>query len=215
MKLHKKIFGITLFLSLPFVVMPALVLHAADKPETKSVKIGVVNFTTCVEKSKLGQQEQATFELMKSQMEKILKEKEKVLTEIAEQLEDPDFVDGLSVEKETELKRNYRTLGQELAQLQNQYIQTLQQANVQIIQKIADIIAKASERVAEQKKFDLLVNKDSTFFHAADLDVSDLVAKEMDTLFDQEKAASPAPTPAGVPPVAGSDKTTTPAAPVK
>ena len=49
-------------------------------------KVALVNFKTCVEKSKLGKEEQANFDRMKKQMEDVLTEKEKFLKEIAKKL---------------------------------------------------------------------------------------------------------------------------------
>lgn len=164
---------------------------------TRAFKIAVVNFKTCVENSTLGKQEQGTFEAMKKQMEAILSEKEKSLNEIAGKLGDVDYLDSLSPDAETEIKRKFRALSQELTQAQNQYYQTLQQANYKIIQKIAESIEKASAKVAKDLKIDLVYNEEGTFFYAEDLDISSLVVTEMDALFEKElKEAKQNPTPA-------------------
>lgn len=154
---------------------------AADTP----VKIGIVNFKKVVEESKLGKKEEAAFEAMKNQMEKTVEEKEKVLTELANKLNDPDQLDLMSVEAETELKRKFRALSQELSQIQAQYYQTLNQANFKIVQGLSGSVAQASERVAQQQKLDLVMNSETAFFSNKTLDVSNLIVKEMDLMFDQ------------------------------
>lgn len=158
----------------------------------KDLKIGLVDFRACVEDSKLGKQEQAAFEAVKKKMESVLEEKEKELNELADKLNDPDQLDLMSAEAETELKRKFRALSQDLSQLQAQYYQSLNQTNMKIVQSLADTIAEASEMVAEEDHFDLLINNESTFFCKGTLDVSPKVVAKMDWIFDEEaKKISP------------------------
>jgi outer membrane protein len=140
-------------------------------------KIGTVNFRTCVETSKYGAQEQ---------MESVLEEKEKALTELSNKFNDPDYLDSLTNEAEAELKHKFRTLNGELQQHQQQYMQILQQTNYKIIQGISEKVNKAAETVAKQQGLDLIVNDEGTFFHAASLDVSKDIVKEMDKMFEKE-----------------------------
>lgn len=170
-------------------------LEAADKAPEKShkdLKIGLVDFRACVEESKLGKQEQAAFEAIKKKMETVLEEKEKELNELADKLNDPDQLDLMSPEAETELKRKFRALSQELSQVQAQYYQSLNQTNMKIVQKLADTVAEASEMVAKEDQFDLLINNESTFFSKDNLDVSPRIVEKMNWLFDEEaKKSSP------------------------
>lgn len=155
--------------------------------QTKPLRIAVVNFKTCVEKSKIGQKEQSTFDGMKKQMENILKDKEKSLNEVASKFNDIDYLDSLSPDAETELKRQFRTLNQEFNQQQSQFYQVLSQANVTIVQKLTDSVTKASTEVAKANKIDLILSEDSGFYHAASLDISSLVIKAMDEAFEKDE----------------------------
>ena len=160
--------------------------QAKSFEQPKSLKIAVVDFKTCVEKSKLGKQEQSAFDALKKQMETILEEKEKTLNDMADKLNDIDYLDSLSPEAETELKRKFRALGQELSQQQTQYYQALSQTNVKVIQKITDYITAASKEVAKKFKIDLVVNEDGSFYTNPDLDISMHVVQAMDEAFDKE-----------------------------
>lgn len=128
----------------------------AAEPQTsaadpqKPYKIGCVNFKKCVEESKLGKQEQTSFDVLKKQAESALDDKEKRLNDMANKLNDPDLLDMMSPEAETDLKRQFRALNQEISQLQNQYYTALNQANFKIIQNITEVIAKASGEVAQE-----------------------------------------------------------------
>ena len=169
-------------------------LSAADAQKTdvqKTYKVGCVNFKKCVEESKLGKQEQGSFEALKKQAEISLEEKEKKLTDMATKLNDPDLLDMMSPEAETDLKRQFRALNQELTQLQNQYYTALNQANFKIIQNITEVIAKASEEVAKENGLDMLVNDEAFYFYNPSLDVSAKVIAKMDQIFDQESKTKP------------------------
>lgn len=155
-------------------------LDAAETP-----KIGVVDFKVCVEQSKIGKQEQETFETFKDEMEGALAEKEKEISVLAGKLNDADYIDGLSPDAENELKHRYRTLGQEMNQYQSQYYQALQQANFKIVQKIGDVITEASEAVAKKKGLDLILNEETAFFYSNTLDVSNDVVALMDDTFEK------------------------------
>jgi outer membrane protein len=157
----------------------------------QSIKIGVVNAKKCLEESKLGKQEQANFEKMKNQMESILKEKEKNLEEVETKVNDDDYMDSISDEAAAELRRKRKAIKQEGYQLQNQYMQTLQQANMKIIQKLTDVINKASEQVAKEsistgQPIDIIMNDEACTYYHPHLDVSDKVVIKMNSIFDAE-----------------------------
>jgi outer membrane protein len=153
--------------------------------DSKQLKVGIVSFKICVEQSKLGKQEQANFEVLKKQMESVLAEKEKTLNDMASKFNDADYLDSLSPEAETELKRKFRALNQEISQQQNQYMQTLQQTNFKVVQKLQEEVTKASEAIAKSEKFDLIINDENTFYHAPHLNISSKVIALMDRDFEK------------------------------
>lgn len=165
-----------------------LVLCSAA-PTDGQIKVRTVNFKKCVEGSKAGKQEQASFEALKKQMESVLLEKEKVLNDMAAKLEDVDYLDSLSAEAETEIKRKFRGLTQEYSQLQNQYMQTLQQTNFKVIQKINELVALAASEVAKQNNWDLVINDETVFFTSPSLDISSQVIGLMDKNYEKDGSA--------------------------
>lgn len=164
---------------------PATVDGSKADKKPNQLNVGVVNFKKCVEASKIGKLEQANFETLKKQMESVLSEKEKTLNEMAAKFNDPDYLDSLSPEAETELKRKFRAQSQDLAQLQNQYMQALQQTNIKVIQKLNEMVAKATETIAKNEKFDLVLNEEAAFFYGPTLDVSDRVIAILDADFEK------------------------------
>lgn len=159
--------------------------HAVD---ISNAKIAVVNFKTCVESSKLGQQEQANFDKMKKQMEDVLAEREKTLKEVSTKMNDDDYVDSLSKDAQSELKHKFRSLNQEIAQQQQHFYQVLQQANFKIIQKVQEEISEASKIVAKNKKFDVILNEEGAFFYNPSMDISNEIVRAMDDRFSEEES---------------------------
>ncbi len=161
-------------------------LSAAEGTGIKSPVIGVANFKNCVESSKLGKREQATFENLKKQMDTILEKKEKELNEIAAKFNDPDYLDSLSNEAEAELKHKFRASGQELQAQQNQYYQALSQANVKIVQMITEVVEKAAAQVAKDKGLSFIINQEACYYCTPDADVTNLIVAEMDKMYDTQ-----------------------------
>lgn len=159
MKMHKQI-----------IAALAIAFFSTTAVEGVDVKIGVINFKQAVEQSKLGKQEQASFEALKKQAEQVLQEKEKQMTAIGAKLDDPDYMDSLSPEAEAELKHKFRVLNQDLAQQQQQLYQTLSQANFKIVQKLTEAVNQAAQKLAADKKLDIIVNEDACFFFSKSLD---------------------------------------------
>jgi outer membrane protein len=165
-------------------------------PSSQTLRIGIVNTKRCLEESKLGKQEQANFERMKSQMESILQEKERALEEVESKLNDDDYMDSISDEAASELKRKKRAIRTEGMQLQSQYMQTLQQANMKVIQKMTEVISKASAQVAQDtssgQPLDIIFTDEACTFYAPRLDVSERVIAKMNAIFDAEQKDNPA-----------------------
>lgn len=156
----------------------------AMAPEAEAAGYGFVNFKEIIEKSKLGKQEQATFDALKTQMEKVLQEKDKELSELAAKFNDPDYMDSLSPEAENELKHKLRLLSQELEGRQQQFVQALQNAQAKIMQKIAESVVKSSEKIAKDKQLDAVFNQDAAFWSSNNISAD--VIKEMDLNFQPE-----------------------------
>lgn len=158
--------------------------YAVDSP----MKVGVVNFKQCVEKSKLGKQEAASFEALKTQAEQVLQGKEKELSAIAQKLDDADYLDSLSNEAEAELKHKFRALNQEMAQQQQQLYQTLSQANFKIVQKLTDAVGTKAKEIGQKLSLNLVINEDACFYYHDGLDITNNVIAGLDEAFDKQTA---------------------------
>lgn len=169
----------------PFILC-VILASASLSADVQSLTIRTVNFKTCVDSSKFGKQEQSSFDALKKQMEGVLSEKEKGLNDMAAKFDDPDYLDSLSPEAETELKRKFRTMNQEISQLQTQYYQALQQTNFKVVQQLNEVVTKASNKLAKDEKIDLIINDEGCFFANPQFDVSQKIIKIMDELYETE-----------------------------
>jgi len=145
--------------------------------------IGTVNFKKCVEDSKMGKKEIENFETLKKQLEGQFEEREKYLDALSKKLDDPDYLDSLSPEKEAELKHEFRAQTQELAQRQSQFYQMLSQANHQILQKLGDQVATTAKKVADEMRLKIIINEELTFYSDPSLDITERVIEQMDADF--------------------------------
>lgn len=166
------------------ILLLSTALNGAE--DAKALKTRFVNFKNVVEKSKLGKQEQGNFETLKRQMDVVLEEKEKTFRDLENKLQNPEYLDSITAEAETDLKRRYRALGQELEMQNNQYMQTLNQANMKIIQKLIEVVKKTTDKVAKKENIDMIVNEESTFFYNPILDISDKIVAAMDEDFEKD-----------------------------
>lgn len=166
------------------VIFSALLLVAAGSMEASTY--GFVNFKSVIDGSKLGKQEQASFDALKAQMEKVLEEKDKELQGLVQKFNDPDYFDTLSPEAETELKNKAGRLQMEMNEKQNQFYQALQNAQVKIMSKIAEVVGAASKKIAADKKLDAVLNQDAAFYASDTQDVTKDIIQEMNAIFEKE-----------------------------
>ena len=166
----------------------ALICCSGQTNAATDLTIGFVDFKTCVEKSKQGQQEKNAFEALKKQMTDALDKTDKELDEIAKKLEDQDYMDGLSPAAEEELKQKFQALSQEYARYQNQFYQLLNQANYKMVQTLHEEVSIAAEKVRACNNLSLILNEDSAFAHVASLDFTLPVIDEMNKQFDVDNS---------------------------
>lgn len=165
------------------VALAAVLCSAAP---AAGVNIRYVNFKECVETSEMGKAEQVQFEALRKQMETAMEAKEKELTALSEKLNDTDYLDSISAEAETDMKRKFRALNQEMGGMQQQFSQTLQQANYKVIQKMQEAVAGASNAVAKAENIDLIVTEDVCFHKNANLDITKTIVAELNKSYKKE-----------------------------
>jgi Skp family chaperone for outer membrane proteins len=150
--------------------------------------IGVVNFMNCLTDSKYGKNEQEQLENIKKQWTQLIEQTDKDLKDINSKLEDEDYIGGLSPQAIEELNVKQKALSEDIMKYQNQLYQILNQANYFFMQKMSNNISVASEKIADKKNLDLVLNKEACFYTNPKLDITSLVIKEMDLNFDKETA---------------------------
>jgi outer membrane protein len=161
-------------------ILAGLQLCAAEQ------KLGIVNMENIFMETKLGKQEQASFETMRTQFASLLEDTEKQLRDINEKLSDKDTLDGLSPEAEAEMRNKFAQLSEEMNRYQQQYYQFMQQGQHKIMQAVFGGITHASEKLAASKGYTMILNKQACFYSAPTLDVTTDMIKEMDKNFDDE-----------------------------
>ncbi len=190
------------------LTLAALHLGAADPQE------GIVNFANCVTDSKLGKQEQASFEATRKQFFTLLEDTDKQIKDLTAKLQDKDTLDGLSPEAEQEMKSKVEQLNQELYHYNQQYNQFISQGQYRFVQAIMSGAIHAAEKIASAKGYTKIANKDAYLYYSPSLDITSDVVKEMDKTFEEETkkqaaATSPVEPPKPETPVDAKDATST------
>jgi outer membrane protein len=162
----------------------ALLLGSFCTAEAADMSVGFVNFKTCVENSKQGQQEKIAFDALKKQMTEAIEKTNKQLEETAKKLEDQDYMDSLSPTAEGELKQKFQLLSQEYGRCQNQYYQLLNQENFKMLQNLHNAVSRAAQKVCLERHLGLILNEDSSFAHSASLDLTDEVVTQMNKEYE-------------------------------
>ena len=174
-----------------FFLSAAVVLGIVTSTGTadETPMIGIVNFATCFADSKAGQKEQESFEKMRKHLAGQMEDADNELREIASKFEDPEYLDSLSPKAEEELKAKFQTRQEDLARYQNQFYQMLNHAQMQMVQKMNSTVAKAAEKIANERDLNYVMNKEACFFARDELDVTRLVISEMDKNFELDEKA--------------------------
>ncbi len=170
-----------LFISTAILMSCSSSIYAEKQPEKHT---GIINFTDCISNSKYGKQEQKSFENIRNQMSSVVEDIEKQLSEIANKMQDSDFMDSLSPEAEQEMKIKFQGLNEELNRYQNQYMQVLQQANMKLVSTMKDYVSIASESIAKKKRINMVITEDACFYYSDDLNITDETIQEMDKNFE-------------------------------
>lgn len=159
------------------------VLFSAAAYADDVIKVGVVNFATCMEKSHLGKEETNKLESLRNEMIAVYETKQKEFQEVAEKLNNPDYLDTLTQDAEGELQAKAQNLSQELQIMGQQTGQALQQAEMKMYQSVKTEIDNAAAYIAGEKDFDFILNKDSCFYFKRPQDITPLVVKELNRHF--------------------------------
>lgn len=146
----------------------------------------IVDFTECLTQSKYGKKEQENFESLRKQITNVMQETEKQINDLAQKLEDPDYMDSLSPKAEEELKLKKQSLTEDMSRYQNEFYQSLSQANYIIHQRLHANVSKAAEKIAKDNKLSFVISKDSCFYYNPDMEITPEILKEMDKNFELE-----------------------------
>ncbi len=173
-------------------ILFSLACFAATYAQAKeNWPVAIVDLETCVTESKTGQEEQKKVKETENQMQTLLKDRQKELEKIANQLNDPDFVDSLSPEAEKELTAQYQKLSEEYGLYQNQLLQVMQQTNMQFYETMLKHVKNAAASVSKDHKKPFIVRKDLCLSFPSSADMTPQIVTAMDRAFDASQKKKP------------------------
>lgn len=180
-KLHQSILGLAVFIACAM----STPLFAQATPS----RIGVLNTRKCLEESKASKQERVNLDKMKTQMESVLKDKEKAIQGIQSKLQDEDYMDSISEDAERELKHKRKVLMEEGMELNKQFVETLENANMKIVASLVEQITKISKEIAQDpaQPLDLILTNEACTYFNDKMDITSKVLAKLDSIFDAEQ----------------------------
>ncbi|MEG0037432.1 MAG: OmpH family outer membrane protein [Victivallaceae bacterium] len=165
--------------------LPLLFLLASTCLPLSAQEIRSLDLKRCFEESLLGQKERTSLELLKKQFSENTEKLEKELETLGNQLQDEDYMAGLSMKAAEELRKKFDELGQEYNIYHNQYYQLLNQANMRATQKLLKAIKSASLQVLKKENLDLIVNEEVILASKEGIDVTDKILNILEKDFKE------------------------------
>ncbi len=147
--------------------------------------LGVVDFDICATDSKVGKEESTSFSTLQSNAMKDMQAMEKERQELAEKLKDQDYLDGLSPEAQTELQQKMQNQQMKMQLAGENYEKTLRQTYQNMEEKLSANIKTAAEKVAQEKKLDMVIPSRLCIYSIPTLNVTAEVIKKMDEFSDK------------------------------
>jgi Skp family chaperone for outer membrane proteins len=167
-------------------LMGLTAFHMEAKEKSTKNNCGFVNSNTCLTNSLRGKKEREFLEKQSIEMEKLLKDLEAQLNDTNKKRVDQDYLDALSPQAIEELNLTYQHQIDEIKKAQSAYYQVMQQSQNRMINVIVGDIKKACERVAKERHLDSISDSSSAFFTSAEIDLTEQVIREMDSIFKEE-----------------------------
>ncbi len=115
-------------------------------------------------------------------------EKERV--ELAEKMKDQDYLDGLSPEAQQELQQKMQNQQMKMQLAGENYEKTLRQTYQAMEDKLSTSIKTAAEKIAQEKKLDMVIPSRFCIYSVPTLNVTTEVIKKMDELVEKDQAGS-------------------------
>lgn len=148
--------------------------------------IGSLDVKKCFEDSSLGKQERVQLEQLRKQFTDNIEKLENELEVLSKQLQDEDYMEGLSVKTSEEMKLKFEELSREYSAYQAQYYQLLNQANARATQKLLKEIKEASLKVLNDQNLSLILNEEAILASKEGIDVTDKVLETLETKFSKK-----------------------------
>lgn len=182
--MKKKI--LSLLLCLITLTSPYLI-ESKEPTKDPDIKIGILSFANCIQESKYGKKEQSTLKGLQNQITSLIKDTEQQLQEIANKLNDPEYIDTLSPEGEQELKIKFQNHQEDLMRYQQQYSEFLNQANYKVMQTMFFHVKNAAKIVSDRLNLDYVLDENSVICNNAGIEITNQVIQELDLLFEKEE----------------------------
>lgn len=151
---------------------------------------GIVNPTSCMEKSKFAAAKRSELDSFGKELQAKLETLHKEYKELEDKLKNTEYVDSITPEAEKNLENEKAAKAQKLGMAQSEFSQMMQQKQMEFYQSLQENIGIAAAEVATEKELANIASKDLFFFFDSNLDVTDDVIAKMDQIYEKKEADS-------------------------
>ena len=169
------------------LISVALVMALTVNMGLSAKEIGVVNFSQCMMKSKLGEIEKSRFEKeqqdVSSKLQKLGEELQRLLT----QLNDSDYLSTLNPEAQQEMQEEFQSKNQTYNQEYSAYTKLIEEKKTHFFEIITEEINQATDSVAKKEGFPTVLNSEAVIYYQPQHDLTSKVIKQMDQQYLQKQ----------------------------
>ncbi|WP_108623867.1 OmpH family outer membrane protein [Candidatus Similichlamydia epinepheli] len=152
--------------------------------ESSHCPIGVLNFESCVTGSRHGQRGTGLLDSANQKMREELKDIDEKIQSLQDNLQDENLKETMTEEARNELQKEWMSLRRardERAAYGNNKLYRLQ---MELVQKLGEMITKASSKVCKKFGLKLLVSSGATHYHEESLNLTNEVIVALDEMED-------------------------------
>lgn len=145
--------------------------------------IGVLNFETCVTGSKHGQRGTGLLESANYKMREELRVMDERIKSLQDQLQDENIKESMTEEGRNEIQKEWMVLRRSRDERAANGSNQIYRLQMELVQKLGEMIATASESVCQRVGLKLLISSGATHYHHSSLNLTDeiiLILNEMD-----------------------------------
>ena len=159
------------------ILVLAVITVQLSAAAAEPLKIGVLDLQRCIQESNEGKRIAEALKKKHAEMQKDLDVKQQELVEMQKDMEKQSLM--LSMDAKEDRQKDFDKKRRDLAYLIQDSNEEMKKAESEARVGILSVLSGVIEKIAKNKKYDLITEKGATLYYAAGLDITDEVIKKL------------------------------------